>query len=559
MSTQAPAQPSSSVHTLILGAGITGLAAASTFHRCAPSSTLLVLDANPSVGGVWATENLYPGLKSNNLLGTYEYSDFPMRGEEYDVKVVEHIPGPVIHEYMERFVDWAGLRDCLKLWTKVLGADEKGSGKGWVVKCLETGENGAERNYGVQCEQLVVATGLTCVPMPIRFAGQETFNAPIVNFADLAKVAKTLVADEIVKHVTIYGGSKATYDCVYMFARAGKQITWVIGRSGHGPTWMAPAHVCLGPVRRWLEKLTTTRFFTWFSPCVWGDVWGEAERGDLQQTGLTDVTGELKKLIPSEGAFWYGSGLGILTYEEDVYGFVRNGKVQAVREAVVGLESGGRVKFADGQVVKTGALMCSSGLRYDSGVPLGPEEKLSGWGVPSTKYTRGQKEEWERLNERADREIVERFPRLATAPVGDSDLLLVNPAVVGINNQGVFEVERRILAVEAMAKRCSSQPGRERRAEIRWSLEWSSISRRWCGRRSPVSGHQSGLEINFPGMNGDATAQRQASERVMYDTALFNRFGKWRGPIGYGARVPDFVFESVSFFDLLLRDLGLQS
>ncbi|MCJ1381655.1 hypothetical protein MMC17_004766 [Xylographa soralifera] len=600
MALKAPSPPPSSIHTLILGAGISGLAAASTFRRCAPSSPLLILDANASIGGVWATENLYPGLKSNNLLGTYEYSDFSMRGEEYGIKIGEHIPGTVIHEYMERFVDWAGLREHLRLRTRVLDAEEMEGGKGWVVQCLEIGGDGAQKNYEVQCEKLVVATGVTCVPMPIRFAGQETFDAPIVNFASLAKVAKTLVADENVKHVTVYGGSKAAYDCVYMFVRAGKQVTWVIRRSGHGPTWMAPAYVYLGPFRCWLEKLTTTRLFTWFSPCVWGNAdgfgwirgclhgtklgrkvvdgfWGKLSEETLKQTGLSDGNEELKKLVPSESAFWYAGQLGVLSYEEDVYGFVRSGAVKVVRKDVVGLESGGTVRFADGEMVKTDALVCSTGWRFDSGVLLGPEEKLAGWGVPSTKYSRAQKEDWEALNERADKEILERFPRLATAPVRDQDSLLVNPGDVGFNKEGRPN-EREEYAPwrlwRSVAPPSQVVSGEQNLVFLGMLVNITTVVRAeitslWAYAylhdllKQPLASlstkDKARLEIDFLGMEADGKAQREATERVMYDTALFNRFGKWRYAMGYGTRIPDFVFDSVPFFDLLLGDLGLRS
>ncbi|MCJ1320380.1 hypothetical protein MMC15_005718 [Xylographa vitiligo] len=600
MAPKAPSPPPSFTHTLILGGGISGLAAASTFHRCAPSSPLLILDANTSIGGVWATENLYPGLKSNNLLGTYEYSDFPMHGEEYGVKVGEHIPGTVIHEYMEQFVDWAGLREHLRLRTRVLGAEETEGGKGWVVQCLETGEDGTQKNYEIRCEKLVVATGLTCVPMPIRFAGQENFDAPIVNFASLAKVAKTLVADENVKHVTIYGGSKAAHDCVNMFAQAGKRVTWVIRCSGHGPSWMAPAYVYLGPFRCWLEKLTTTRFFTWLSPCVWGDAdgfgwirgylhgtklgrkvvdgfWGTLSEETLKQTGLSDGNEELKKLAPLESAFWYAGGLGILNYEQDLYGFVRSGAVQVVRKDVVGLENGGTVRFADAELMKTDALVCSSGWRFDSGVSLGPEEKLAGWGVPSTKYSRGQKEDWEALNERADEEILERFPTLATAPVMEPDPLLVDPVDVGIDQERGPTVKDKYAPWRlwrSIAPPSQVVSGKRNLVFLGMLFNITTVVRAeitslWAYAylhdllKQPLESlstkDKARLEIDFPGLSGDAKARQEATERVMYDTALFNRFGKWRCAMGYGARAPDFVFDSVPFFDLLLGDLGLRS
>ena len=54
-------------------------------------------------------------------------------------------------------------------------------------------------------------------------------------------------------------------------------------------------------------------------------------------------------------------------------------------------------------------------------------------------------------------------------------------------------------------------------------------------------------------------AEKGEFDEIMYDTALFNRFGKWRTPWGFGARYPDLAFDSIPYLDLLLRDLGLRS
>jgi hypothetical protein len=40
---------------------------------------------------------------------------------------------------------------------------------------------------------------------------------------------------------------------------------------------------------------------------------------------------------------------------------------------------------------------------------------------------------------------------------------------------------------------------------------------------------------------------------------LHSQFGKWRYPAGYGARFPDFAFDSLPYLDLLLSELGLKA
>ncbi|RAK95603.1 FAD/NAD(P)-binding domain-containing protein, partial [Aspergillus ibericus CBS 121593] len=117
-----------SVDVIIVGAGWHGLAALKTYHQVHPNARILCLDNSASIGGVWATHRLYEGLKSNNLLGTYEFSDFPMDPATYGVQPGEHIPGGVIHTYFQRFVEHFHLAEFIRLNTTVEVADHQADG-----------------------------------------------------------------------------------------------------------------------------------------------------------------------------------------------------------------------------------------------------------------------------------------------------------------------------------------------------------------------------------------------------------------------------------------------
>ena len=66
-------------------------------------------------------------------------------------------------------------------------------------------------------------------------------------------------------------------------------------------------------------------------------------------------------------------------------------------------------------------------------------------------------------------------------------------------------------------------------------------------------------DSQFEKMDGPGGGILARDQSTLYETALFNRFGRWRYPMGYGARFPDFVFDGIPYFDLLLSDLGLPS
>lgn len=46
-------------------------------------------------------------------------------------------------------------------------------------------------------------------------------------------------------------------------------------------------------------------------------------------------------------------------------------------------------------------------------------------------------------------------------------------------------------------------------------------------------------------------------DAVTDSTVLHSRCRKWRYPVGFGLRFPDFVFDAIPYIDMLLKDLGL--
>ena len=254
---------------IVIGAGPQGLVAAKTFLQCNPSLHLCIIDAAHSIGGVWRKEALYPGLRTNNERGTYEFSDLPMT-DELGVKKGEHIPGSVVHSYLCKYAEKHDLVRRCRLDTKVDSVVQNGNG--WLMQCTSTQE--PNEKFAITCEKLVVATGLTSAPAPIELRGMAMFERPIIDTASLPTHANSLLHDTSVKHVTVFGGGKSSYDAVYLFASHGKNVTWIMRRTGHGPTWMALARQWIGPVHLWMERVITARLVTLFSPCIWGSADG---------------------------------------------------------------------------------------------------------------------------------------------------------------------------------------------------------------------------------------------------------------------------------------------
>jgi len=580
---------------IVVGAGLQGLVAAKTFLQLNPSLDLLIIDSNQSLGGVWAKERLYSGLNANNLVGTYEYTDFPM-GESFGVKHPEHIPGEVIHAYLCQYAEHFGLAARIGLRTKVVTAEKVN--QGWELK-LETAsiepgykvkvEDNSSRlpaHRTITCIKLVVATGLTSSPQPINIKDSETFGAPIVNFGNYARQAQEIYHDISIKDVTVYGGGKASYDIVYLMAAHGKHVDWVIRASGHGPTYMAPAFIKLGPMSCWLEKLTTVRILTWFSPCVWGDAdgfgylrkslhetklgrwvvdtfWTKLGSDLIAQTHIAE-NAETKKLIPDQPPFWYGANLSILNYPTDIYAFVRTGQVKVIRKDVRCLDRQKTILFEDGSSIRSDALICSMGWKFTSTIDFRPKEIHADLGIPSAEFSRVQTEIWDRLNARADMEIFERFPKLQTGAQVDQGSLVVEQEVVPQTTEREKPPKqvspwRLFRGIAPLSLHTRDLVFLGNVIQLQGALR-SEISSLWAYAylydklKAPLASiARPSVPLHHP--NG-GKAER---DKILYDTALFNRFGKWRTPYGYGARHPDVVFDGVPYFDLLLQDLGLNS
>ena len=196
--------------------GVSGLVTARTYLQVNPSAKVLILESASSIGGVWAEHRLYPSLKSNNMLGTYEFSDFPMDPETYDIKPGQHIPGHIVHKYLTNYAERFDLISRMRFETNVESAEHK-SGGGWILRTAKGEE--------IATKKLAMATGLTSDPFIPTFVGSETFGAPLFHMKYFLDHEDTLKS---AKNVVVMGGAKSAWDAVYAYASRGVHVDWVI-------------------------------------------------------------------------------------------------------------------------------------------------------------------------------------------------------------------------------------------------------------------------------------------------------------------------------------------
>lgn len=203
--------------------GLYGLGAAKQFRHFNPLSTLVIFERDSSVGGTWADHRLYPGIMANNLWGTYQYPDFPMDFELFGVKKNEHIPGAVLNAYHKAYAAKFGIAPLIRFNTKVLVAEHMETGEGgWELTVLSSETNVEAKLF---TRRLIVATGQTSEAFIPHIDGQEAFGGPIFHGKDWPLCAHTIKKETT---ITVFGGSKFTWDAVYQYASAGAKVHWVI-------------------------------------------------------------------------------------------------------------------------------------------------------------------------------------------------------------------------------------------------------------------------------------------------------------------------------------------
>ncbi|KAJ6442374.1 flavin-binding monooxygenase-like family protein [Purpureocillium lavendulum] len=563
------------VDCVVIGAGWYGLAAAKQYRCTRPDDSLAVFESQASIGGTWADERLYPDLKSNNLFGTYEYPDFPMDSERFGIKPGQYIPGHILNTYLKAYAVNFGIDRLIRLSTKVLAAEHHDDANGgWTLTVIDD-QRGQSQLF---TRRLVIATGMTSEAFLPRFEGQDHFGGPVFHGKYFLQNKDTL---QTAKTVTVFGATKFSWDAVYSYVRAGVKVNWVIRASGHGPCWMSPSYVT--PFKRWIEKLANTRFLTWFSPCVWGDADGYAGvrrllhettigrfivdcfwkilGNDVIQRNDYDSHPKTAKLKPWTSAMFTGPSFSILNYETDFFDLVKDDNVD-IHIGEIDHLSPGTVHLSDGTSFKSDAILAHTGWKQVPPLKFLPEGIAAELGVPHLQQESFTAATDDLANQhdvqaQVDTEILTRFPRLRKQEVWNKDYvplaeqkgLVVNPedATTPYNGLTPFMLYHFIVP---------PSPRFLRPRDIAFVGIVGNFSNTLTAHIQGlwVSAYFSGLLKNDPGA---AASDEAALGRVRYETALHNRFGKWRYPVDWGNKAPCFIFDAVPYLDLLQRDLGL--
>lgn len=194
-----------------------------------------------------------------------EFSDSPLTPPPDKNTYYGYFPARYVTAYLQRYLDshvynGSSLRSRVKYGCHV--EEAKKSGNAWKILCNKGTIN-------MVTASLIVATGLTSMPSMPPLPNQDAFHAPIIHQKDFARLNLSDKTD--VTRVSVLGGGKSAADIVYAAARRGKKVSWIIRKSGSGPSAHAPAKG--NAIYRNANEVLYNRFVSSLSPSVFQSTW----------------------------------------------------------------------------------------------------------------------------------------------------------------------------------------------------------------------------------------------------------------------------------------------
>src|SRR5579859_6399168 len=129
------APPADHVDVLVIGAGISGIAAGYHLQHECPDQTYAILEARSEIGGTWDLFR-YPGIRSDSDMYTL---GFPFRPWDSDRSIVD---GTSIREYVQETAAEYGIDSKIRFAHRMLAADWSTPQQRWLVDVerTDTGE-----------------------------------------------------------------------------------------------------------------------------------------------------------------------------------------------------------------------------------------------------------------------------------------------------------------------------------------------------------------------------------------------------------------------------------
>lgn len=176
---------------------------------------------------------MFDAFWAQSPLRISSFSDVALEVPKDAPKLHDTFESKYVSQYFEEYVDshvynGAPLPSRIRLNAEVLNVEK--TSNGWIL------EVGGAAPQNIRCMRLAVASGMTSSPNMPNFPCSHDWIAPILHHRDFGAHSKAiLAASSSYNNITVLGGGKSAADMVYASVKAGKNVNWIIRKSGKGP------------------------------------------------------------------------------------------------------------------------------------------------------------------------------------------------------------------------------------------------------------------------------------------------------------------------------------
>ncbi|KAJ3242327.1 hypothetical protein HDU81_005080 [Chytriomyces hyalinus] len=231
----------------IIGAGVSGLAAARHFLHDGWDVVLFDRSEGPDIGGVWP--HAYEFVHLQNSYHNYHFADFP-----FPNKVDLHPTKAQLVDYFSAFSRHYDISRRIRFLSEVVEIEARdGSVPGWKLTIVNNGAS-----YREEFDFVVNAQGYFSIPKMPLIEGQDLFSGEIVHSSKILDTAAFKPNSKIV----IVGAGKTALD--FCVAAAGKDAT--VHQVFHTAHWTVPQYL-LGFVHfnyAFFTRINTVMMPSWF-------------------------------------------------------------------------------------------------------------------------------------------------------------------------------------------------------------------------------------------------------------------------------------------------------
>ncbi len=336
----------------IIGAGVSGLATAKCLTRVGIHCT--VIDRNPYLGGVWADGYHDFGVQVQKDL--YEFPDFPLSEE-----ASHFTPGPIFREYLEDYCDHFGIRECLRLGTRITMIERKDDR--WSLEV-----EGSESSESIEADLVVVAAGLYSeTPNVPNIPKREEFGGEVLHASEIKDISQLKG-----RRVAVIGYGKSATDIAGSAVETADKIHLVF-RTAHWPVprkllgvlpfkWgmltrlvaaLIPPYVRPSPIVRAIHSIGY--------PLPWL-FWRVVELLLSTQQGLRTQIARGETLMPETPVEFDAFTEVTMVPRPGLIDFIRSGKISAHRTGVSAFSSNG-IDLADGDSLEVDCVVFGTGWK----------------------------------------------------------------------------------------------------------------------------------------------------------------------------------------------------